>query len=203
MPRLYLASNNAHKAIELTALLATLSPPWEVHLARDLAPGITWDEIGDSFLANARIKAEALRAHTSACVLADDSGLVVDVLGGEPGVHSSRYAGIDGDDRANNAKLAGAIKSYQEQDLTARFVCTLYFIDESGQGHEFTGVLEGHLTHVARGSHGFGYDPLFVPKLSDPAWQGRTLAEIPGPVKNQISHRALAFAALERWLAKR
>ena len=203
MPRLFLASNNAHKAAELSALLASLSPPWEVLLARDLVPGIVWNEVGDSFLANARIKAEALRAHTSACVLADDSGLVVDALGGAPGVHSRSYAGVDGDDRSNNAKLAAAIKGRSEQDLTARFVCTLYFIDELGEGHEFTGVLEGHLTHTARGSHGFGYDPLFVPKLSDPAWLGRTIAELPSPVKNQISHRAKAFAALGQWLAKR
>lgn len=203
MPRLYLASNNAHKAAELTGLLAALSTPWEVGLARDLAPGITWDEVGDSFLANARIKAEALRAYTSTCVLADDSGLVVDVLAGAPGVHSSRYAGVDGDDHSNNAKLAAAIKDYPEHALSARFVCTLYFIEESGTGHEFTGVLEGHLTQAPRGSHGFGYDPLFVPRLSDPAWQGRTLAEMPGDVKNQISHRAQAFAVWAQWLAGR
>jgi XTP/dITP diphosphohydrolase len=203
MPRLYLASNNAHKVQELSAMLATLDPPWQVASAKELSPAVSWVEDGDSFLANARIKAEVLRGLTSECVLADDSGLVVDILGGEPGVYSSRYAGRDGDDAANNLKLLRAIAGRPASDLNARFVCTLYFIEENGTGHEFTGTLEGRLTHHPAGEHGFGYDPLFVPSNPPAGWQGRTLAEMPASVKNAISHRAAAFKAWRQWLARR
>ena len=160
-------------------------------LARDLDPAIAWDESGDTFLANARIKAEAVRALTKDCVLADDSGLVVDALGGLPGVHSSRYAGQGGDDLANNAKLRAATSHLEEAQLTARFMCTLYFIDAAGEGHAFTGSCEGHLTHTPSGKQGFGYDPLFlVPEFH------QTFGELSLRVKQALSHRAKAVAGL-------
>ena len=195
MPRLYLASNNRHKADELQQLLGELTPPWTVGLARDLAPGITCDESGDTFLANAQIKAEAVRALTKDCVLADDSGLVVDALGGLPGVHSSRYAGLEADDQANNAKLLAAVSHLPLAALTARFVCTLYFIDAAGQGHAFSGSCAGHLTLVPSGNQGFGYDPLFVPLGAKV-----TMADMGSAEKNSISHRRQAFDAFARWL---
>jgi len=184
-------------------MLASLDPPWQVASARELAPEVSWVEDGDSFLANAKIKAAALRRLTQDCVLADDSGLVVDILGGDPGVYSSRYAGREGDDSANNQKLLKAIAGRPSSDLDARFVCTLYFVDEKGEGHAFTGTLEGHLTHHPAGDHGFGYDPIFVPNNPPAGWQGRTLAEMPAAVKNAISHRAAAFQAWRQWLATR
>ena len=195
MPRLYLASNNRHKAAELQQLLGALKPAWTVALARDLDPAIAWDESGDTFLANARIKAEAVRALTKECVLADDSGLVVDALGGLPGVHSSRYAGRDGDDLANNAKLQAATSHLEGSQLTARFMCTLYFIDAAGEGHAFTGSCEGHLTHRPSGKQGFGYDPLFVPSGGS-----KTMADMDSAEKNAIIHRSKAFAAFAHWL---
>ena len=203
MPRLFLASNNAHKVAELRSMLATLDPPWEVGGLADLAPHIDWIEDGESFVANAKIKAQAVRQYTNACVLADDSGLVVDCLGGAPGVRSSRYAGEAANDAANNAKLLGAIAGRSTSELSARFVCTLYFLDEDGVGHEFTGALEGHLTSQPRGNSGFGYDPLFVPVVAPAGWSGCTLAELPPELKNKISHRAAAFVAFRSWLATR
>lgn len=203
MPRLYLASNNAHKVAELGTMLATLDPPWQVASAKELSPEISWIENGDTFLANAKIKADALRRLTHDCVLADDSGLVVDILDGAPGVYSSRYSGLEGDDTANNQKLLQAIAGRRAADLTARFVCTLYFVDEQGVGREFVGTLEGRLTHHPAGQHGFGYDPLFVPDCPPPGYEGRTLAEMPASVKNAISHRAAAFKAWRQWLETR
>jgi XTP/dITP diphosphohydrolase len=189
---LYLASNNRHKAEELGAMLGDR---FEVRLARELVPGITWNEDGETFLANASIKAQAVRAHTRSPVLADDSGLIVDVLGGAPGVHSSRYAGLDGDDAANNAKLLREVAGFPVAALTARFVCTLYFVDSQGKGHAFTGDCRGHIVRAARGAHGFGYDPLF-----EVAGTGRTMAELSAAEKNALSHRRAAFDAFRDWL---
>lgn len=184
---LYLASNNRHKAEELTAMTGGL---FDVRLAKELDPNVSWDETGETFVANARIKAETVRRLTSAAVLADDSGLEVDALGGAPGVHSSRYAGTDGDDAGNNAKLLLALADVPDDRRTARFVCTLYFVDEQGHVQTFRGECRGTILRAKRGAKGFGYDPLF---LVD--GDGRTMAEMPEADKNAVSHRSRAVAA--------
>ncbi len=189
---LYLASHNRHKVEELGAMLGGR---FRVLGAASLGPGVTWVESGDTFLANARIKADAVRRHTDEAVLADDSGLEVEALGGAPGVHSARYAGKDGDDQANNAKLLAAIRDLPDTALAARFVCTLYFLDEDGAGHAFTGACRGRLIRHPRGAHGFGYDPLFVVDGF-----GRTLAELAADEKNRVSHRRAAVDAFCAWL---
>jgi XTP/dITP diphosphohydrolase len=196
--RLYLASNNPHKAEELGAMLAAAGSAWEVRLARELVPGIAWDESGETFLANARIKAEALRRHTDAAVLADDSGLVVQALGGAPGVHSSRYAGKDGDDAANNAKLLQALSGVPAPRRQAKFVCTLYYVAPGGAARSFTGECPGSIAFAPKGAHGFGYDPLF---LVDGA-AGQTMAELPAAAKNALSHRRRAFDAFVAYLKR-
>jgi XTP/dITP diphosphohydrolase len=183
---LYIASNNLHKAQELQTLLG---PGWELRLARDLDPDIEWDESGSTFESNARIKARTVRELTRAAVLADDSGLEVDGLGGEPGVRSARYAGIDGDTAANNAKLQRAVEPLTDSQLGARFVCVLSYIDETGAEHVFRGECKGRIVRTPRGRHGFGYDPYFVPEGHD-----RTLAELSESEKNALSHRARAVA---------
>ena len=186
---LYLASNNIHKAEELKALT---QHRFNVRLARELDPQIVWDETGTTFLANAQIKADVVRKLTRHAVLADDSGLVVDALNGAPGVYSSRYAGVDGDDKANNAKLLNALHDVPDSKRTARFMCTLVFVDEHGHSTSFFGACEGRILTAARGTHGFGYDPLFALER-DP----RSMAELTEAEKNVISHRSRAVAA---WL---
>ncbi len=196
-PVLYLASNNRHKLEELTAICAPVLPGTELRLARDLDPGIDWDETGDTFEANARIKAEtvrrvALALGVRAGVLADDSGLAVDALGGAPGVQSARFAGRPGDDAANNAKLLRDLAAVPEGQRGARFVCVLHYIDADGRAAAFRGECPGSILPAARGAHGFGYDPLFLV-----AGTTRALAELPAAEKNAVSHRR---RALDLWL---
>lgn len=185
--RLYLASNNAHKAAELAAMAHGV---FEVRLAKELNPAIDWDESGTTFLENARIKAQTVRQLTHACVLADDSGLEVAALGGSPGVYSSRYAGVDGNDSANNAKLLGALQGVPTAERSARFVCVLVFIDEDGRESSFEGICQGTILHAGRGQEGFGYDPLFLVDGTD-----RSMAQLPSEEKNSLSHRRRAFDA--------
>lgn len=189
VPIMYLASNNSHKADELRAML---KGRFDVRLAKELKPGINWEESGATFEANAQIKAETVRQYTQERVLADDSGLMVDALRGAPGVLSARFAGKDGDDQANNAKLLEEIELIPEKMLTARFVCVLHYIDEAGKGHSFRGECPGRIIKSPRGEHGFGYDPLFLVEGTE-----LTMAELPAERKNEVSHRR---RALDRWV---
>lgn len=186
---LYLASQNVKKLKELRQFLEGTN--WEIHLASELSPPVDWDETGTTFQENALIKARAVKERTTAAVLADDSGLCVDALHGEPGVFSARYAGEPSDDRRNNEKLLGALASVPPERRTARFMCCLAFIDEAGREFIFSGSCEGSILADGRGVEGFGYDPLFIPVGHD-----RTFAELPHEVKNQLSHRA---NAMKQW----
>ena len=171
-------------------------PHWEVRSARDASPNISWNETGQTFLENARIKVNAIRKFTGHCILADDSGLQVDALNGAPGVWSSNYAGVEGDSGANNKKLIEELSSVPAEKRTARFVCTLLFVDESGEEQVFTGECHGKILTSARGENGFGYDPLFEVAEKN----GRTMAELTAAEKNEISHRALAMAKWNRFI---
>lgn len=202
MKTVVIATNNAHKVSEIRAALDFEG--WEFATLREA--GIVSDpaEDADSFEGNARIKAEAARAAAEAAlghpvaVLADDSGLEVDALDGAPGVYSARYAGADGDDAANNAKLLAELAEVPEEQRTARFVCTLVFIDEDGAETVARGTVEGVIGFEGRGNEGFGYDPLFLPD----AFEGRlTLAEVSQQEKNGISHRGCALRLLRDKLA--
>lgn len=197
MKTVLIATNNAHKVSEISTALNFEG--WEFKTLRDL--GLVSDpaEDADSFEGNGRIKAQAAREAAQkalghpVAVLADDSGLEVDALGGAPGVYSSRYAGTDGDDAANNAKLLRELGETALPERTARFVCTLVFIDEDGAETVARGTIEGAIGFEERGSEGFGYDPLFLPD----AYQGtRTLAEVSQEEKNGISHRGNALRVL-------
>lgn len=192
MKTVLLATNNAHKASEISHALDF--PGWEFKTLREL--GIESDpaEDADDFLGNARIKALAARETSGGmAVLADDSGLEVDALGGAPGVFSARYAGEDGNDEANNAKLLRELGDTPDADRTARFVCTLVFIDGDGTEIDVRGTVEGRIGHGLQGEGGFGYDPLFWPDV----FEGRcTLAEVPQSRKNEVSHRGNALRAL-------
>lgn len=198
MKTIVIATNNTHKAQEISEALPF--PGWEFKTLRQM--GVESDPVEDAetFLGNARIKARAAReACGGRAVVADDSGLEVDALGGAPGVHSARYAGEPCDDARNNAKLLSELSDVPDDERTARFVCTLVFIDEDGSETTVRGTIEGRIGHVERGGHGFGYDPLFYPDQLD----GLSLAEVPGEDKNAISHRGNALRALKAQLDAR
>lgn len=192
MKTIVIASNNAHKAEEIATALAF--PGWEFHTLRELGLESDPAEDADSFEGNARIKAQAARAASGGkAVLADDSGLAVDALDGAPGVYSARYAGEDATDADNNVKLLAALADVPDEQRTARFVCTLVFIDEDGTEEVAYGTIEGRIGREERGEHGFGYDPLFLPDVFD---DGRTLAEALPHEKNAVSHRGNALREL-------
>lgn len=193
-----IASNNAHKAQEIAEALSF--PGWEFGTLRQLDIESDPVEDADTFLGNARIKARAAReASGGKAVLADDSGLEVDALGGAPGVYSARYAGEDAADAENNAKLLAALADVPDSERTARFVCTLVFIDEDGAETVARGTVEGRIGREGRGENGFGYDPLFLP---DVFADGRTLAEAAPEEKNAVSHRGNALRKLRELLTQ-
>ena len=201
MKTVVIATNNAHKVAEITTALDFEG--WEFKTLREAGLESDPEEDADSFEGNARIKALAARAAAEEALgcpvaaLADDSGLEVDALGGAPGVYSSRYAGTDGDDAANNAKLLRELAGTPDAERTARFVCTLVFVDEDGAESVARGTIEGRIGHEEHGGGGFGYDPLFLPdQFSD----GRTLAEVTQDEKNAISHRGNALRDLKAQL---
>lgn len=153
------------------------------------------EETGATFAANAALKAVGISRVVSGLVLADDSGLEVDALGGAPGVHSARYAGVHGDDAANNAQLGRALAGRAEEERRGRFRCVMVLAREGEVLAEFEGAVEGHLIEAPRGEAGFGYDPLFVPEGF-----AQTFAELGAEVKNRLSHRARALEGLVHWL---
>ena len=199
MKTVIIASNNAHKVSEIETALDFEG--WTFKTLREA--GIESDPVedADSFEGNARIKALAAReACGGACaVLADDSGLEVDALGGAPGVYSSRYAGEDGNDEANNAKLFRELADVPDEQRTARFVCTLVFVDVDGSEIVARGTIEGRIGHELAGENGFGYDPLFIPDCFGGAL---TLAQVDQEKKNSVSHRGNALRSLRDKLSQ-
>ena len=192
-----IASNNAHKADEIRTALDFEG--WEFKTLTELGIISEPEEDADSFEGNARIKARAAReASGGMAALADDSGLVVDALGGAPGVYSSRYAGEHGNDGDNHAKLLRELADVPPEDRTARFMCCLVFIDEDGTETVAQGTVEGHIGYEARGENGFGYDPLFLPVELDGE---TTFAQVTQEQKSRLSHRGNALRALKAKLA--
>jgi len=187
---LLLASGNAHKLEEISAVLGI-----PLRGLRDVPDAPELIEDGDSFEANARIKAEGLARHCGEWALADDSGLDVSALGGAPGIHSARFAGRHGDDAANNALLLSRLEGQAERG--ARFVCVIALCSPEGECHFFRGECPGHIAHAASGRGGFGYDPLFIPQGFS-----QSFAELGSECKNRISHRAKALAGLRQWLQR-
>ncbi|MCW8860705.1 MAG: XTP/dITP diphosphatase [Deltaproteobacteria bacterium] len=145
-------------------------------------------EDGETFSANACKKAIQMAQFSGLLTLADDSGLVVDALGGEPGVHSARYAGKQGDDQANNAKLLMEMENVPDETRRGAFCCVMALAWPDGRCQTFEGRISGLIMRGERGTGGFGYDPLFmVPEY------GKTTAELPLDIKNRISHRGMAL----------
>lgn len=193
MPDQYiLASGNAHKRREIEAVVGsrmTLTAQGEFNVPEAAETGLT-------FVENAILKARNACAHTNLPALADDSGLEVDCLGGEPGIYSARYAGPDAVDADNNARLLREVAQHPAP-RSARFHCVIVVMQHATDPDPLIahGRLEGEIIDVPRGHNGFGYDPLFL--LPD---RGLTLAEVGEAEKNHISHRALALGSLARQL---
>lgn len=188
--KVVIATNNAHKLDEISRMLSPVTG-WEFVSLGECGDFPEPVEDADEFEGNARIKALAARENTGLPALADDSGLEVDALDGAPGVFSSRFAGEDATDADNNAKLLELLADVPDERRTARFVCTLVFVDADGSEIVARGACEGKIGYEERGSNGFGYDPLFVSDDFD----GLTTAEVPAEQKDAISHRGQALRA--------
>ena len=154
------------------------------------------EETGATFAENARLKAAALAQATGLPALADDSGLCVDALGGEPGLHSARWAGENTSDADRNALLLARLSGISAEKRTAQYVCVVSLAWPDGNSVEAEGACAGRILDAPHGANGFGYDPLFFV-----AEFGRTAAELTAGEKSQISHRARALAALDARLA--
>jgi len=190
--RVVVATANRWKLAEIRAALGFTG--WEFVTAEDLdAQPLDVEETGITFEDNARLKAHAYHAAFGLPALADDSGLEVDILGGAPGVYSSRYAGgCCSTDAENNARLLMELEEVPAEDRAARFRCVIVFLDADGNETVAAGACEGSIGFEPRGEGGFGYDPLFWPE----ATSGRTMAELAMGEKNAISHRGAALQAL-------
>jgi XTP/dITP diphosphohydrolase len=187
MPRLLIATTNAGKQREYRDLLREL--PAEIVFPNDLGISLEVEEDGATFRENAAKKALALAKVSGLIALADDSGLEVDALGGEPGVRSSRYAGPGADDPRRRAFLLEKLRGVPPP-RKARFVCVIAIAAPGGEVRYAQGECRGEITLAQRGTNGFGYDPVFQPEGLT-----QTMAELPPEEKNQISHRARAARA--------
>ncbi len=185
MQRLIVASSNKGKIKEIRELIGD---KFDVVSMKDAGITVDVEENGITFEENALIKAKAIFALCHEPVISDDSGLIVDALGGEPGVYSARYAGEGHDDSANNAKLLKNLEGVS--DRSARFCSAVVYYD-SNRTETAKGFVEGKIADAPRGNNGFGYDPLFI---SDEL--GKTFGEATDEEKNTISHRARALRAL-------
>ena len=190
-----LATSNQHKLKEVQAIVG--SRGIEV-VGLDTIEGSIDEPVedADTFAGNARLKAIGYARATGRWCLADDSGLVVDALGGEPGVHSARFSGIGSTraerDSANNALIVERLRDIPTKSRTARFICAMCFADPSGNVvAETQGTFEGEIIDTPRGANGFGYDPLFfLPEI------GKTSAELTEEEKNALSHRGQAVRTM-------
>jgi XTP/dITP diphosphohydrolase len=193
--KLLLASGNAKKLRELTAELTDLDI--QILTPRDVGGLPHVDEDQPTFRGNAAKKATSAARHAAMWALADDSGLEVDALHGAPGVHSARFAGDHGDDAANNALLLERMRDVPDEQRGARFVCALALARPDGTlAIEIEGTARGRILHAPRGSHDFGYDPLFLFDEPGFAESGRGFAELELHEKARVSHRGRALRAL-------
>ena len=185
--KLIIASNNAHKLVEIKAILGDYFD--EVLSLREA--GIDHDTVedGTTFMENALKKAREIAEISGCCALADDSGISVDALDGAPGIYSARFSGIHGDDKANNRLLLEKLEG--SDDRKAHYTCAIALVRPDGSAVTAEGYLHGEIGFEEVGENGFGYDPLFI--LPE---RGCTTAQISSEEKNAISHRAVALKEL-------
>lgn len=200
------ASGNTGKLREIQASLQGL--PISLRYLHEFQDILPVEEVGETYEENAILKAVGYSRQTSVCALADDSGLEVEALGGIPGVLSARYGGDGASDQERTEKLLKALAEHDPRKRSARFVCSVALAgwdlgEDPSDGAEARilqvseGKCEGLITERPRGNNGFGYDPVFVPTGYD-----RTFAELPAEIKNVISHRAHALAAMREFLSR-
>lgn len=191
------ASRNQHKIDEMQAILKKFG--MEI-ISRDDAgvPKIEIEEDGETFEENSYKKAYEIMKLCGKTTISDDSGLMVDYLGGAPGVYSARFAGEDGNDAKNNEKLLTLLTDVPYKERRAQFVSVITMVFPNGESITARGECPGHIIDTPVGENGFGYDPLFVPD----GFQ-RTFAQLSPEEKNEISHRAVALVELERLLTER
>ncbi len=190
--KIIIATHNKHKLKEMERILS----PMGYEVVTDTMLGIELTDVeenGETFLDNARIKAQAGCKESGLPCIADDSGLCVDALGGEPGVYSARYSGAHGDDEANNKKLLENLKDIPDEKRTARFECAICVSFPDGREITARGTCEGEIGYEKRGDNGFGYDPLFM--VGD-----KSFAELSAQEKDAISHRGNALKSLKEKL---
>lgn len=188
MKQVVIATKNKGKAMDFEAIFGPLG--FEVVTLFDVAPDLDIEETGTTFEENAILKAETVANMLGKIVIADDSGLQIDALNGEPGVYSARYAG-DHDDEANMQKALKNLEGIKEEDRTARFCCALAIAGPNQETTTVFGTCEGLILTEKRGTNGFGYDPIFfVPQLN------KAMAELTPAEKGAISHRGNAIRLL-------
>ncbi len=198
MQTLIFATGNQDKMKEIRMILGGTDT--EILSMKEAGIALDVEENGTSFEENAQIKARAVaeRARTrfkDAVVLADDSGLEIDYLGGEPGIYSARYMGEDTSYRVKNQNLIDRLSGVPDEQRTARFVCAIAAVLPNGECLLTRGVMEGRIGYAESGENGFGYDPIFIlPKY------GRTTSDLPPEVKNEESHRGKALRAMREKL---
>lgn len=192
---LLIGSGNPDKSRELRTLLADSS--WDVKSLGDFPEVPEPIEDQDTFEGNAMLKARYYSERFDVACVADDSGIAVDALNGEPGVYSARYAGEECSYDDNNRKMLAALKDVPDEQRSARFVCCAAFFDPQGESFTETKTCEGRIATETHGENGFGYDPLFIPEGA-----AETFGEWPPERKHEISHRGKAFRALAERLAR-
>ena len=188
---LILATKNKHKVEELSSILSPLSSDWKIVTLEDLDFNEDIEEDGLTFKENALIKARVISKKYNMPTVADDSGLEVDYLNGLPGIKSARFVSPDATFKERNDRILQLLIDVPEEKRTARFICVAALVWPDGREEIFKGVCEGIISHEAKGTEGFGYDPIFhIP------YRGKSMAEISPADKNKISHRGLAFKKL-------
>lgn len=201
MKRLILASNNKKKIKEMKEILKELEV--DVKSLENENINIDVVEDGKTFEENAKKKAKEIyeflleRGDKDFIVLADDSGLEVDYLNGEPGIYSARYSGEHGNDAKNNEKLLRKLEGVHKKDRMAKFVCQLAMFTDQGEYFKVTGEVNGYIIEELNGEGGFGYDPLF---LYEPL--NKTFAQLTSDEKNEISHRGVALKELKKTISQ-
>ena len=193
MEKLVFATGNMNKLREIKEILAGIN--LEIVSMKEAGGDIDIVEDGDTFEANALIKARAVSKACGAMAVADDSGLVVDALGGEPGVYSARYMGEDTSYDIKNQAIIDRLEGVPDEERTARFVCAAALVFPDGREYVFKEAMEGRIGYEIAGENGFGYDPIFyLPEY------GKTSAEISPEEKNAISHRGKAMREMAEFL---
>lgn len=201
MKKIIIASNNQHKITEIKKILSNINI--DVKSLKEENIFLDIEEDGKTFRENSKKKAHEIykylkkQGKDNFIVMADDSGLEVDYLNGEPGIYSARYAGIHGDDKKNNEKLLNELKGVPKENRKAKFVCEISIIDCSGEYESIRGEAHGIILNELSGSKGFGYDPLFYYEPLK-----KTFAELTIDEKNTVSHRGKALSKLKNTIEK-